>query len=39
MAFSLSFRSESQSLSDQDIAPLMTKILENLKDRLGAQLR
>jgi phenylalanyl-tRNA synthetase beta chain len=39
VAFSLSFRSESQSLSDQDIAPLMTKILENLKDRLGAQLR
>ncbi|NLO47015.1 MAG: phenylalanine--tRNA ligase subunit beta [Clostridiales bacterium] len=39
VAFSLAFRSSSQSLSDKDIAPLMTNILDCLKEKLNAQLR
>lgn len=38
-AFSLEFRSEEQSLTDVDVAPLMDKILKLLEKELGAQIR
>ncbi len=39
IAFSLVFRSPEKTLSDEDIAPAMKRILRQLGEQFGAQLR
>jgi phenylalanyl-tRNA synthetase beta chain len=39
VAFSLEFRSDEKSLSEEDIIPLMSHIISKLEDALGASLR
>ena len=39
VAFSLEFRDDSRSLTDADIDPLLSKILEKLEAKLGAKIR
>jgi phenylalanyl-tRNA synthetase beta chain len=39
VAFSLCFRSDEKSLTDDDIAPVMSKILQALDEQLGAKIR
>lgn len=39
MAYTLNFQSEDKTLNDEDINPRITKILEELEEKLGATLR
>jgi len=39
VAYSITFRAEDRTLTDDDVNKVMDKILNNLKEKLGAQLR
>ena len=39
VAYSITFRAEDRTLTDEEVAKTMKRILEGLQDNLGAQLR
>lgn len=39
LAYSLVYRSDDRTLTDDDVNPLHEKVIKNLKDKLGAELR
>ena len=39
VAYSITFRAEDRTLTDEDVNPVMEKILKELESKLNAQLR
>jgi phenylalanyl-tRNA synthetase beta chain len=39
LALALSFRASDRTLTDEDVAPLRTRIVESLRESLGGELR